>query len=680
MKEMIKEYFDLVYKYRKVLGRIFIVIAIFLIAFNGLFFVSAYYPKSCIVCHYMDPFYDQWKTSKHNGVNCLECHDFKPLFITVTTIKYLTGLYNPKPHAKVENAACMSQACHLNRIDNPEEYLEGKVTFNHKEHVTKLKRGESLRCTTCHYQIVQGEHISVDKRVCFLCHFKGMSRGQAIGGCPSCHGTPTQVVEREGFYFSHDSYLKIGVECKQCHIDVARGSGEVPRGKCFECHVGRDRDKYNPLALHKVHVTQGGFECLRCHEEIRHGEIELVRTFEVKCDTCHKRLHSNQKEMYMGTGARGVPDTPSRMFSAQVACDGCHTQEIPNIESGIKVRGEKSLEAERQSCLVCHGDQYGRMLDDWIASSRELEKMMDGVRREAGKINGTAKNHPSSKDIAAMVEDIQYNYEFLKSGRGAHNVEYAWKLVKTAYTQLDLANGLLGKPLSKRPPLLKGDSGYCTEFCHGRLGIPSRVTFQEMQLEFPHLQHAEEIGIRCSACHSPEKHKMRIVTKTECMSCHHEERDVECAECHSSQAKLYNGEVQIAGIDPSPDYMKEGDVDCTDCHDLSGNVPQNVVTVKEKCASCHDEDESYAEMALTWEKEILEMENQIAVDLEEAGNLVMRMRRLGRDTQKLEALLDSARSSYALVTGGRGIHNYELSTEMLEKALADLKVILAKKQ
>jgi hypothetical protein len=679
MKEMMKEYFDLVYKYRKVLTRILIVFVVLLVAFNGLFFVSAYYPKSCIVCHYMDPFYDQWKTSRHSGVNCLECHDFKPLFITVTTIKYLTNLYNPKPHAKVDNAACMAQDCHRARLDKPEEYLEGEIIFNHKEHIGKLKRGESLRCTSCHYQIVQGEHISVDKKVCFLCHFKGMSKGQAIGGCPSCHGTPKKVVEREGFYFSHDSYLKIGVECKECHINVASGSGDVSDEKCFECHVGRNRDNYDRLALHKIHVTQGGFECLKCHEEIKHGEVELVKVFEVKCDTCHKKLHSNQKEMYMGTGARGVPDTPSRMFSAQVSCDGCHTQEVQERESGIRVRRENKLEAERRSCVVCHGEKYDSMLDDWIVSSRELEKMMDGVRAKADKVNGSAANNPNVKDIAAMVDDIQFNYEFLKSGRGAHNIEYAWKIVKTAYTQIDLATKLLGKMSVPRPALIKGDSGYCTEFCHTRLGVPDNVNFEEMQLDFPHRAHIDDIDIQCSACHSPEKHKMRIVTKTECMACHHDAQDIECSECHRAQAKLYSGDVDVKGVDPAPDYMKEGDVDCTECHDLKSGQPQNVVTVKEKCSGCHDDDASYAEMALTWKKEILDLENRIAVDLEEATGLVQRMRRLGRDTAKFETLLESARKSYALVSKGRGIHNYELSTEMLEKALADLNVILAKR-
>jgi len=627
----------------------------------------------------MDPYYAQWKSSKHAGVKCIKCHSFKPLFITVTTIKYLTGLYNPKPHAKVDNGECMAKGCHASRLEKPEAYLGGKVLFNHKEHLTKMKRGESLRCTSCHYQIVQGEHISVDKNVCFLCHFKGMKRGQSIGGCKACHGVPTKEVTKEGFHFSHDSYLKLGVECKQCHLRVASGDGDVPEGKCFQCHVGKNRKNYDRVTLHRIHVTLNGIDCFKCHGKIRHGEVQLVRVFEVKCNTCHKKLHSSQKEMYMGTGARGVPDTPSRMFSAQVACDGCHTQPVQEVESGIRVKGEKRLTAEKKNCVLCHGKGYGRMLDDWVASSRYLEKLMGGVKDKADKITSSLTKEKRGKEISDMVADIEYNYAFLKSGRGAHNIEYAWRIVRTAYTQFDLMAKLLKRKSVKRPPLISNGANYCTKFCHGRLGLPSKVYFKEMQLDFPHKLHVEEVEITCTACHSPEKHKMRIVTKSECMACHHEGEDVQCSRCHSAQEKLYDGKVTVAGIESVPDPMKEGEVACTGCHDLQSGKPQNVVVVKEKCAGCHD-DPSYADMALTWEKELLELENRAVVQIEEAGELVKRMKRLGRDTSSFESLLASSRKSYTLVSKGRGIHNYELSKTLLQKALDNLGTITMEKR
>ncbi|NNG45702.1 MAG: hypothetical protein HKM86_01125, partial [Deltaproteobacteria bacterium] len=68
MREMVLAWWDLVVRYRKPLVAIGAVVLGILILFNGAFFVAANFPKSCVVCHYMDPFYDDWKTSRHADV------------------------------------------------------------------------------------------------------------------------------------------------------------------------------------------------------------------------------------------------------------------------------------------------------------------------------------------------------------------------------------------------------------------------------------------------------------------------------------------------------------------------------------------------------------------------------------------------------------------------------------
>jgi len=439
MKEMFTHVWDAVHRHRKsllILGAIVLGIGI---VFNGAFFVAAYFPKSCVACHYMDPFYAQWKTSKHAGVSCIKCHSFSPVFITVTTLKYWTGLYNPRPHAKVNDSSCLASGCHAGRIEKGKAKLGTNITFDHQEHMGKLKRGEKLRCTTCHYSIVQGEHISVDTKVCFLCHFKGISQGQALGGCPGCHGTPTRTVDHSGFQFSHESYLKIGVQCRQCHLRVAEGDGRVNDSHCYDCHVGRLEKKSDPLAIHRTHVTYNAIQCFRCHEPIRHGEVELVKTFEVKCESCHKRLHNYQKEMYMGAGARGVPDTPSRMFSAQVACDGCHTKSVEVRESGVAFPGEKKLTAERKSCVACHGKKYDLMLDDWVRESRVLTAEMERVVAAGKAAVGTGESKSKGLSGArALVADARANLNFLRAGRGAHNIEYFFEDFELGLRDLDL--------------------------------------------------------------------------------------------------------------------------------------------------------------------------------------------------------------------------------------------------
>lgn len=679
MKEMFVHLWDAAHRHRKPLLTLGAIVLGIFILFNGAFFVAAYFPKSCVACHYMDPFYAQWKSSKHAGVSCIECHSFSPVFITVTTLKYWTGLYNPRPHAKVKDSSCLATGCHAGRIEKGKAKLGTNITFDHHEHMGKLKRGETLRCTTCHYSIVQGDHVAVDTKVCFLCHFKGISQGQALGGCPGCHGTPTRTVEHGGFMFSHDSYLKLGVQCKQCHIRVAAGDGKVSDSHCYDCHVGRLEKKNDPLALHRTHVTFNAIQCFRCHEPIRHGEVELVKTFEVQCESCHKRLHNYQKEMYMGTGARGVPDTPSRMFSAQVSCDGCHTHSVEVRESGVAFPGEKKLTAERNSCVACHGKKYDLMLDDWVRESRTLVAEMERIVAAGQAAVGTGES--KSKNLAAaraLVADARGNLNFLRAGRGAHNIEYAYKILKTGHDQVSAAYktaGVAGGP--PRPAILAGASSYCMTLCHQRVGPKETLFFKEMEVNFPHKLHVQDVGIECAKCHSPEKHKMRIVTKSECMKCHHESKDIDCAHCHRAQQALYEGKVKVFGVSPKADYMAEAGTKCTECHDLKKGT-QTVLTVKAKCEGCHSA--KYGKMLLDWKQDITKRENAIAVSLEEAKEYVARSKKMGNKVDTEETLLKQAEANYLAVSNGRGTHNYRLSVELLKSSQASVDRIRKEKQ
>jgi hypothetical protein len=655
-----------------------------LVVFNGAFFVAAYFPGSCRACHYMDPYVDQWQASSHANVTCIKCHSFSPVFITVTTLKYWTGLYNPRPRADVRDAACLANGCHEGRIEKGKAKM-GNIIFDHQEHMTKLKRGEKLRCTSCHYAIVQGEnivkgsHTQVDNHVCFLCHFKGVGAGQALGGCPGCHGTPTKTVEHSGFMFSHESYLKLGVPCMQCHIRVAEGDGKVDDAHCYDCHVGRLGKKNDVLAIHRTHVTYNAIQCFKCHDKINHGAIEFTKTFEVQCDACHKRLHTYQKEMYMGTGAKGVPDTPSRMFSAQVSCNGCHTKSIEVKESGVSYPGESKRAAERQSCVVCHGKKYDLMLDDWVRESRNLVADLERIVASGKAAVGSgATSNPKLAGARALLVDAQANLNFLRAGRGAHNIEYALKIVRVGFEQATIAYKMAGVPGGPpKPAILASPSAYCAILCHARVMPADKVFFKEMELQFPHALHVKDVGIECAKCHSPEKHKMRIVTKSECMKCHHENKDIDCGHCHKAQQALYEGKVKAYGAIAAPDVMAAGKTKCIECHDLKKGT-QTVLTVKAKCEGCHDA--KYGKMLLDWKQEITKQENAIAVALEEAKEYVALTKKAGRDDSKEETLVRQADANYQAVSAGRGVHNHKLSREMLRAAQADLDKVLAAKR
>ncbi|NIO79828.1 MAG: hypothetical protein GTN53_04670, partial [Candidatus Aminicenantes bacterium] len=49
-------------------------ILVLVIIFAGGLFLYSSSPSFCNLCHFMSPYYEAWKTSKHNQVACVKCH------------------------------------------------------------------------------------------------------------------------------------------------------------------------------------------------------------------------------------------------------------------------------------------------------------------------------------------------------------------------------------------------------------------------------------------------------------------------------------------------------------------------------------------------------------------------------------------------------------------------------
>ncbi|MFQ6082643.1 MAG: cytochrome c3 family protein [Candidatus Aminicenantia bacterium] len=767
MKKLIKGLWKVFKESRKTFIILFLIVLGIFIAGNLLFFGISHFPKSCTTCHFMKPYFDQWKASSHNQATCLKCHPYKIPFITVATIKYFTKTYNPRPHANVKDKTCLKGGCHDKRLIESRASLKGGIVFDHNQHWGIKKRGKELRCTSCHYQIVQGGHFAIDNRVCFLCHFKGAGKGRAVTGCPSCHGTPTKIVKHEGFSFSHESYLKIGVKCGQCHLEVTSGLGEVPEEKCHDCHLPREERIEEVDFLHDVHIAQKGYACLQCHSEIKHGQVKMIQALEVTCEKCHTRLHSRQKEIYMGTGGRGVSDIPSRMFSAQVTCDGCHISEARVEEAGVLAFGEKSLRAVKESCVICHGAGYDKMLDDWVSIMNKQIKFVEPYLLQAERlVKKTKRTDIDYEKAVFLVQDARENFGLVRIGRAAHNVEYSVNLLKASLEQAREALEILNrKPLKITPTdiLDKGNS-YCLALCHSRIGIPPEIKIEKRNIDFPHLIHAEKLTIRCTECHSLEKHRIPIrpegvatetqafilkyricdrchgegfssilaqlgkdeqmkypgkcttchqdvekiskqvfglefshknhserklscrrchsflrkhgeinVTKQSCASCHHQELQNNCQHCHLPQYNIYWGKLNILGLKGEMDVMAQAEVSCTDCHDLTRKA-QTVDTIKHFCVDCHEE--GYDDILIGWEKELIDKQNEITNKIFEIQQLIEENKKKGEDISLGEKYLKEGMMTYQIVRKGKGVHNVELSLELLDKSLEKMRLAL----
>jgi nitrate/TMAO reductase-like tetraheme cytochrome c subunit len=423
-------------------------------------------PDFCRSCHIMEPYYTAWHESTHNDVPCADCH-FEPGWektlrgkfeASSQAVKYLTNTYGSKPHADVRDASCLREGCHEHRL------LEGRVEwetatergdpimihFDHTPHLGEMRRGKTLRCVSCHSQIVQGQHIVVTLDTCFLCHFKGKEHGREVdvlGGCTSCHGAPKEEIRLATGTFNHADYVDRDIGCTNCHADSIRGDGAVPRQLCWTCHN-------NPMHvarygesrfLHRMHVSDNKVECSSCHIRIEHHlDAGTPRTHQVltdsfmldhggACSQCHDASHAGPDEMYRGTGGRGVPDMPSPMFRAQVDCVACHDQPL-RADDVAQMRGQ-ALGASQRACDRCHGVKYSERLQVWRETLAEqlaaAELAVETVRMRIER-----DDWPSDPDEALrlrrLLNDAEENVRFVELGRGVHNMNYATALLSVA--------------------------------------------------------------------------------------------------------------------------------------------------------------------------------------------------------------------------------------------------------
>jgi len=418
------------------------------------FSTSSYF---CGSCHIMKPYYRAWKSSKHNFVPCVECH-YPPGFTeelrgkiqaSTQVVKYITRTYGTKPYAEIDDASCLRKGCHSKRLLEGKADFKKGIVFDHKPHLTEMRRGRRLRCTTCHSQIVVGTHIAVTEGDCFICHFKPEADGSKslISNCTICHETPKGDIELTGIVYNHEDFVSRGVECEKCHIDVIQGEGGVPKEICLNCHGEPEKlTKFDDHQfIHDHHVTRRKVECARCHSEIKHRVTTRVEFVKADCLVCHSAKHSAQEKMYMGVGGRGVEKMPSPMFLARVDCAGCHI--VPEKGAAESQFEGQTKKASETGCLSCHGRDYLGILADWKASIEDsLKELRPELERAERLIKGVLPNHQNYQEANDLYLEAKFNYDFVAHANGAaHNVEYSSALLAQVQEDIEKAIALLSR-------------------------------------------------------------------------------------------------------------------------------------------------------------------------------------------------------------------------------------------
>ena len=651
-----------------------------LVLFTGLFFYSMS-PSFCNSCHIMRPYYQAWKTSKHNQVDCVTCHmppqpraAMWAKFQSINhVVQLVTRKYSSKPYAQIEDASCLRSGCHSTNI------LAGKITFkkgilfDHKFHLGDLRRGKQLRCTSCHSQIVVGTHIEVTESTCYLCHFKH-SENQVgplpLGNCTTCHEVPRKDLQFKGFTFNHLDFVGARhVSCEKCHQDVIQGEGEAPKKRCYSCHNQPERlAKYGDVTfMHETHVAKRKVDCTRCHVEIKHGlKAAKARFMEYNCEVCHSAIHSGPKEMFMGEGGRGVPPTPNHMFTARLDCLACHVQpqgaDLGTGKDGL------TLIASEKSCVGCHGNQYQGMLKDWQDTFEVMARDIEPKLKAAQQIFEKSRTAgDKGREVAKLFEEAKYNIDFVKIGKGVHNPFYAAELIQVADRNLDRLFRLIGQS----PPVLPAQSpingGYCAKLCHTKAGVklPEEISWEKAKL--PHTRHAFDFGLGCTTFHSAEKHKAIKISKKDCLACHHSPENTQCSRCHQKQAALYTAQRLPINVPEAAASVKAGKVECVNCHDLSQK--QTLKNLSAACARCHDP--AYADLLNGLREELGEAQKKTKALLDQTRRKLNVAPPMKTESGQAAALLERGRRAYDFVAQAKGVHNVDLAGRILEQAQQD---------
>ena len=613
-------------------------------------------PSFCPTCHYMEPFYESWKVSSHRNVECVKCH-FPPglagtirgkLEGLVQVVNYIARAYTRrKPWAEISDESCLQAGCHETRLLKGKVIYKG-VVFDHGPHLKQMRRGKKLRCTSCHSQIVQGEHITVTETTCFLCHFKkdgdvDLKLYRKISNCKTCHhweSIPRE--ERAKYRYDHTEVVRRNLNCRICHVNTVVGDGFVPKENCYSCHFDYQRlSQYNNTKLiHKVHITEHKVECIRCHLTIQHKVQKFTVTSEPECTTCHTGTHKEQLLLFTGKNLPGVKGTPSPMFEAGLNCASCHI-----FHETLKDKFAEVKIGKPGSCERCHGRGYAKLLKLWEESANAK---LDSLKSIIAKIDTLIKgNSLNSKRARFYIKLARYTAHLIEVGKPVHNINYSNRIIAKSYEYLKRA--IKFAKLDVKLPVFVVSVTVPSECANCHTGIEG-VTRKVYGVKFSHGVHIGKNKLKCSVCHSNvRKHGELVAKLSDCRSCHHSRKRQEtkyCVKCHNVAYAIYSGSYAGMSI---PDAMNDAGIECVDCHVKDDRVVKPDETV---CLDCHED--KYKKLALEWKSKI--------------RSEVERLKRFaGRYPEFKSDILKHVRNIES--EGAFGLHNYKLTLMLIRNLI-----------
>jgi hypothetical protein len=270
------------------------VVAVAVIAASGTGALSWHYMQHdngfCTGCHVMGPAYQRFTQSKHDSLQCHQCHQ-QSIFASMRQL-YLWVAERPAeigPHAKVPNRVCAG--CHIN--GDPKKWKIIAATAGHRTHLESDSSAlRDVQCVTCHGQEVH-RFLPVDSTCAQAkCHVNirvqlGKMAQQTDLHCVTCHQFTAKVPQLAEYDSARGTLVPNVRQCFSCHeMRVALANFDPAkdphRGTCGMCH--------NPHTQKVASEAVKSCASAQCHANWRDDPFHVGpnhRSVGTTCLVCH---------------------------------------------------------------------------------------------------------------------------------------------------------------------------------------------------------------------------------------------------------------------------------------------------------------------------------------------------------------------------------------------------------
>lgn len=236
---------------------------------------------------------------------------------------------------------------------------------------------------------------------------------------------------------------------------------------CYACHADLAfKDKVNGVKGFdaKTHKPFNSVTCVACHDphnSANPGQLRMEP--QALCTACHNgsipagetlkagaTAHHPMKEMLEGWGAIGIK--PTKGAHSELECIQCHMTEGNHLFKIFTPEDAITLNdpARKDTCTACHtkssAEGRGVYLSLWQES---VGGRLAAIKADIDVVDAALKANPNalSAEVKAKYDAAKTNYTFVDAdaSKGAHNFEYAIKIVTAARKEIAAAKAALPK-------------------------------------------------------------------------------------------------------------------------------------------------------------------------------------------------------------------------------------------